>query len=69
MGPKEYTTLVALLLLAVAIVFFGRSLSDALIEALSNFRGGPRPPTHPLPANDGSLLLRRRARKSKAWRL
>jgi hypothetical protein len=30
-------------------------------EALRNFRGGgPRPPSHPLPADDGVVVLRKR---------
>jgi hypothetical protein len=66
-GLREYVTLFAVLLLLAGMIFFRRTLSEALIEALSNFRGGPRPPTHPLPANDGELLTKR-ARKPKAWR-
>jgi hypothetical protein len=34
-----------------------------ILEAINNLRGGgPRTPSHPLPANDASLLLRRRRR-------
>jgi hypothetical protein len=69
MGLKEYITLFAVLLLLVGMRFFRHTLFDALMEAFNNFRGGPRPPTHPLPANDAVLLLRRRPMKPKAWRL
>jgi hypothetical protein len=51
-----------LILVAVAALLFRRSMLDALIEAINNFRGGPPTPMHPSPADDGALL-RRRARK------
>ncbi|MBZ5624491.1 MAG: hypothetical protein LAQ69_38200 [Acidobacteriia bacterium] len=51
-----------LICVAVAALFFRRWMLDALIEAINNFRGGPPTPMHPSPANDGALL-RRRARK------
>jgi hypothetical protein len=51
-----------LILVAVVALLFRRSMIDALIEALNNFRGGPPTPMHPSPADDGALL-RRRARK------
>jgi hypothetical protein len=60
----EQTNSIALflILVAVAALLFRRSLLDALIEAINNFRGGPPTPMHPSPADDGALL-RRRARK------
>jgi hypothetical protein len=36
-----------------------RELGRQLEEALNNWRGGP-PPTHPMPADDGVIVLRRR---------
>jgi hypothetical protein len=39
------------------------SQAKVIAEALSNFRGGPRPPTHPLPSNDSALLGRRKGKK------
>ena len=51
-----------LILAAVAALLFRRSMLDALIEAINNFRGGPPTPMHPSPVNDAALL-RRRARK------
>jgi hypothetical protein len=52
-------------LLLLMIVFFPRWLRRALVElaeGLNKFRGGPPPPMHPTPANDG-VLLQRRLRK------
>jgi len=46
---------------ALVALFFRRSMVDAVIEAINNFRGGPPTPMHPSPAND-SALLRKRAR-------
>ena len=51
-----------LILAAVVALLFRRSMLDALIEAINNFRGGPPTPMHPSPADDAALL-RRRARK------
>jgi hypothetical protein len=39
-------------------VLFARHWRD-LVEALNNWRGGP-PPTHPLPGDDGVIVLRGR---------
>jgi hypothetical protein len=54
---------VFLSLIAVVALFFRRGMIDALIEAISNFRGGPPTAMHPSPADDAALL-RRRARKA-----
>jgi hypothetical protein len=51
--------LLTALLMAAAILCFGRRVTDKVIEALDNFRGGP-PPTHPSPVNDAALLTKRR---------
>ena len=51
-----------LILVAVVALFFRRWMLDALLEAITNFRGGPPTPMHPSPANDAALL-RKRARK------
>ena len=69
-------------LINVALVLFGaglvclyrREITEALTEVLRNFwGGGPRPPSHSLPACDGRralslylLLLRRRVPALKA---
>jgi len=39
-----------------------RALASQLEQALNNWRGGP-PPTHPMPANDGVIVLRRRRKQ------
>jgi hypothetical protein len=39
-----------------------------LIPALRDlFRGGPRPPSHPLPSDDSRLLNRRRMKSAIGW--
>lgn len=49
--------LVVLLALATAtLLTYARQVSAALRDLLN---GGPRPPTHPLPANDSPWLVRR----------
>jgi hypothetical protein len=65
MGQNNYIALI-LLLISVASValFFRRCMLDAPIEAIDNFRGGPRTPMHPSPSNDAALL-RKRSRKTK----
>jgi hypothetical protein len=60
-GVIVFSLLLAALL---AIVVSQRWLVDALIEAISNFRGGPPTPTHPSPSDD-TVLLRRRSRKTE----
>jgi hypothetical protein len=59
----ESANLVRLILVAafVALVFRG-SVLEALLEAINNFRGGPPAPRHPLPADDGAILRRRRSK-------
>jgi len=50
-------------LAAAAVLLFRRSMVEAVIEAIENFRGGgPPTPMHPSPADDAALL-HRRARK------
>ena len=59
------TRLVLLFLtfVAVSALLFRRWMLDAVIEALNDladhFRGGPRTPMHPSPANDSALLRKR----------
>ena len=38
--------------------------SEQIREAIEKFRGGPRPPSHPLPSDDGFMLLRKRKQKA-----
>jgi hypothetical protein len=47
----------AILILAV-VLFWGDKLGPAIRDL---FRGGPRPPSHPIPSNDSTILNRRRS--------
>ena len=57
---QAYPTVMFLIFAASAAMLFRRSMVDALIEAINNFRGGPPSPMHPCPADDSRLLRRRR---------
>jgi hypothetical protein len=59
----EQAQIVRLILVAifVALLFQG-SVLEAILEAINNFRGGPPTPRHPLPADDGAILRRKRLR-------
>jgi len=59
---------VTVILVSLALVGMGlsgglRTLARQLEEGLNNWRGGP-PPTHPMPANDGVIVLRRRRKQN-----
>jgi hypothetical protein len=45
--------------IAVLLVFNAKRIGPALRDI---FRGGPRPPSHPLPGDDSRILTRRRGR-------
>jgi hypothetical protein len=61
----EAATIVRLIIVASFVaLLFQRSVIDALVESIRNFRGGPPTPGHPLPANDNVILHRKRSRKS-----
>ena len=64
----EPANIVRLILVAifVALLFQG-SVLEALLEVLNNFRGGPPTPRHPLPADDSSIVRRKRARAKKGF--
>jgi len=64
MRPIDGGVLLALFAIAILYVVSHRSLVDALIEELRNFRGGPPTAMHPSPADDGRLL-RKRERKAE----
>ena len=53
---------------AGVILFWSKEAAQPmrmLREAIDNFRGrGPRPPMHPLPANDAFLLIKRRPKET-----
>jgi Sec-independent protein translocase protein TatA len=45
-----------------ALLFWGNKIPQVartLNEAIANFRGGPRSPSHPIPADDSKFLNRR----------
>ena len=57
--PKQLITLMSAIVGTGLMCLYWREIA----EALRNFRGGgPRPPTHPLPGNDGFILRRKRRR-------
>jgi len=63
MELKDLAVFVAAIMIpGGAIAFY----CHEILEALQNLRGGgPRPPSHPLPANDGAFLRRARRRAAK----
>jgi hypothetical protein len=63
-GVSIWSVLIAASLIVLCV---RRSLLDALIEAIENFRGGPPRPMHPSPVNDGALLRRRARRKRSGF--
>ena len=55
-GQLEFLSVIGLT--TGLLIVFRRKIADWLI---GNLRGrGPRPPSHPLPANDGFILRRRK---------
>jgi hypothetical protein len=63
MGQIHGIILLLVLMAVTVILFLQRSLREAVIEAINNFRGGPPTTMHPSPSDD-SVLLRRRSRKT-----
>ncbi len=62
---KELITLASAIAGTGLLFLYSRQLGEVLGEALRNFRGGgPRPPSHPLPGNDGFIVRRKRRRVS-----
>jgi hypothetical protein len=64
----EQAQIVRLVLVAmfVALLVQG-SVLEAILQAISNFRGGPPTPKHPLPADDSVILRRKRLRVPKEF--
>ena len=59
-SAKMEGSLLFAVLFAAVLLFSGRTLIDALIDAINRFRGGgPPTPMHPIPADDYPLLRRR----------
>jgi hypothetical protein len=60
---KELINLALVLVGAGLVCLYRREVAEALTEGLRNFRGGgPRPPSHPLPGDDGFVVRRKRRR-------
>jgi len=47
-----------------AAILVARLASPYYVAYADLFRGGPRPPSHPLPADDSAILRRKKARPS-----
>lgn len=57
--PTRQLVFLAVIGLTTALlIVFRRKIADWLIGNLRD--GGPRPPSHPLPANDGFILRRKK---------
>jgi hypothetical protein len=57
--------LMVLFLIAIILLFGPKGLQQVaqeLTDALSNFRGGPGSPSHPIPADDSKLINRKAER-------
>ena len=64
----EPTNIVYLILLAIVVAFlFQGSLIDAMRELVDRFRGGPPTPRHPLAADDGNVLRRKRSERKASF--
>jgi len=50
------TPMVVVLFMVAVVLFWGDKLGPAIRDL---FRGGPRPPSHPIPADDSRILNRR----------
>jgi hypothetical protein len=60
LGPLSGREIFELAAVAIATMLVYRSRKE-ISEALRNFSGrGPRPPSHPLPADDAFILRRRK---------
>jgi hypothetical protein len=56
--PKQLIELALIVALAGVLFLYRRKIADWLSGNLRG--GGPRPPSHPLPGNDGFILRRKR---------
>jgi hypothetical protein len=63
METKQLITLASAIVGTGLLFLYSRQIGELLGEALRNFRGGgPRPPSHPLPGDDGLIVRRKRRR-------
>ena len=60
--PKQLIDLAVIIVLTGALRRYGRQIAEWLSGNLRG--GGPRPPSHPLPGDDGVILRRRKRRVS-----
>jgi len=51
---------IIVVLLTLFVLANAHAIAMSLIEAINAFKGGPRPPSHPLPSTDSRILNRRR---------
>jgi hypothetical protein len=59
--PEMLSVPVVVVLFVLAVVlFWGDKLGPAITDLL---RGGPRPPSHPIPADDSKILNRHRSER------
>jgi hypothetical protein len=60
LDPKQLVFLAVVGVLTGVFILYRRKIADWLIGNLRG--GGPRPPSHPLPGDDGFVVLRKRRR-------
>jgi hypothetical protein len=63
--PKHLIELALIVALAGLLFLYRRGIAESLAALLRG--GGPRPPSHPLPADDG-IILRRRGHRAESVR-
>ena len=57
-----------LVVLTVMILFLNPlKVARRMQELVDAFRGGPPPPSHPIPGNDSALVNRRSSRMRRRW--
>jgi hypothetical protein len=62
--PKQLIEPALIAALAGVLFLYRRTIAEWLIANLRG--GGPRPPSHPLPGDDGFILLRKRRRATSS---
>jgi hypothetical protein len=62
MHSSGFTELVTVLV--IAVLLFGGGGGKLGPAIMGMFRGGPRPPTHPIPGDDSEILNRPRPKPS-----
>ena len=63
--PRQFISIFLLATTALALLFWSKELARNIQEAIDDLAGrGPRPPMHPMPANDARILNRRPVRET-----